>query len=97
MVRYARALENTKGSNVETLYQLMDGKAEALEFKVIEGSKAIGIPFKDIKLKPSVLIAGITRGRRTIIPSGNNMILAGDKVVVICADRKLQDIDDILG
>lgn len=96
MVRYARALENTKGSNVETLYKLMDGKAEALEFKIIEGSKAIGIPFKDIKLKSNILIAGITRGRKTIIPSGNNMILPGDKVVVISSQQRLQDIDDIL-
>jgi trk system potassium uptake protein TrkA len=96
IVRYARALENTKGSNVETLYKLMDGDAEALEFNVIEGSKAIGIPFKDIKLKPNVLIAGITRGRKTIIPSGNNMILAGDKVVIISCNQRLQDIDDIL-
>lgn len=96
IVRYARALENSKGSSVETLYKLVDGKAEALEFNVIEGSKTIGIPFKDIKLKPNVLIAGITRGRKTIIPSGNNMILAGDKVVVISCNQRLQDIDDIL-
>ena len=33
-VRYARALENTVGSNVETLYNIMDGKAEALEFRI---------------------------------------------------------------
>ncbi len=96
IVRYARALENTKGSNVETLYKLVDGKAEALEFKIVNDSKVIGIPFKEIKLKPNVLIAGITRGRKTIIPSGNDMILAGDRVIVISADQRLHDIDDIL-
>jgi trk system potassium uptake protein TrkA len=96
IVRYARALENSKGSNVETLYKLMDGKAEALEFKVIDGSKTIGIPFKDIVLTPSILIAGITRGRKTIIPSGNDMILAGDRVIVVAANQRLQDLNDIL-
>lgn len=96
IVRYARALENSKGSNVETLYKLMDGKAEALEFKVIEDSKVIGIALKDIQLKPNILIAGITRGRKTIIPSGNDMILAGDKVVVISTSQRLHDVDDIL-
>jgi len=96
IVRYARALENSKGSSVETLYKLMDGNAEALEFNVIEGSKTIGIALKDIKLKSNTLIAGITRGRRTIIPSGNDIILAGDKVVVISTDKRLQDIDNIL-
>lgn len=96
IVRYARAIENTKGSNVETLYQLVDGKAEALEFKVVENSKTIGVPFKEIHLKPNILIAGITRGRKTIIPSGNDMILSGDRVVVVSAGQRLHDIDDIL-
>lgn len=96
IVRYARAIENSKGSNVEVLYKLMDGKAEALEFIVKAESNVIGIPFKSIKLKPSILIAGITRGRKIIIPSGNDMIMAGDRVVVISAEHRLHDIDDIL-
>ena len=96
IVRYARALENSKGSNVETLYKLMDGKAEALEFNVKSDSEVIGISFREIKLKPNVLVAGITRGRKTIIPSGNDMIMAGDKVIVIAANQRLQDLDDIL-
>ena len=96
IVRYARALENSKGSNVETLYKLIDGKAEALEFKVASDSKAIGIPFKSIKLKPNILIAGIARGRDIIIPSGNDMIMADDRVVIISAEQRLSDINDIL-
>ena len=96
IVRYARALKNTKGSNVETLYKLLDGNAEALEFKVAKDSKSIGIPFKNIKLKPNILIAGITRDTQIIIPSGNDMILAGDRVIVIAAEQRLNDLDDIL-
>ena len=96
IVRFARALENTKGSNVETLYKLMDGSAEALEFNVAENSEVIGIPFKEIKLKPNVLIAGITRGEKIIIPSGNDMILAGDRVIVIAAEQRLNDLEEIL-
>ena len=96
IVRYARALENSKGSNVETLYKLMDGQAEALEFNVKEKSLVLNIPLKTLKLKQNTLIAGITRGRKTIIPSGEDMILSGDKVIVISASKRLQDLDDIL-
>ena len=96
IVQYARALKNTKGSNVETLYKLLDGKAEALEFKVASGSRVIGIPFRQIKLKPNILIAGITRDTQIIIPSGNDMILEGDRVIVIAAEQRLNDLDDIL-
>ena len=96
IVRYARAIENTMGSNIETLYKLVDGKAEALEFNVAGYSKAIGIPLRQIKLKPNVLIAGITRGTNIIIPSGNDMILADDRVIIISAEQRLNDLDDIL-
>lgn len=96
LVRYARALENSLGSNVETLYQIMDGKAEALEFNIVADSAVTEIPLKDMKLKPNTIIAGIMRGRRVIIPSGDDLILPEDKVVIITSGYKLNDISDIL-
>ncbi len=96
LVRYARALQNSVGSSVETLYKLMDGKAEALEFLVREEPDVIGIPLKSLRTKPNTLIAGIIRDRKTIIPAGDDMILAGDHVIVLAAERRLQDLSDIL-
>ncbi len=96
IISYARALQNSMGSNVETLYKLMDDQAEALEFNTKEDAKIIGIPLKNLKLKKNILIGGIIRERKTIIPGGNDMILNGDKVVVIASNHRLQDLSDIL-
>ena len=96
ILQYARALQNSLGSNVETLYKVMDGMAEALEFNVKNDSKAINIPLKQLKLKPNILIAGIMRGRKTIIPSGDDMINAGDRVIILSTNHRLQDLDAIL-
>ena len=96
LVQYARALENSTGSSVETLYKIFDGKAEALEFIVAGESPLTGIPLKEIKLKPNLLIGGIMRGRKTIIPSGIDMILPDDRVVVISSNNRLNDLSDIL-
>ncbi len=95
-VRYARALENSMGSKVETLYKLMNGNAEALEFAVNGESKIIKIPFKELPTKSNILIAGIIRGRKTIIPSGDDMIMPGDRVVVISGGDRLNDLSDIV-
>ncbi len=95
-VRYARALRNSMGSNVETLYKLMDGKAEALEFNVGSDFKKVQVPFKELQLKPNILIAGIIRNRKPIIPTGDDMILSGDKVIVLAAGQRLQDLSDII-
>ena len=96
LVRYARALQNSMGSSVETLYQLMDGKAEALEFLVRNEPGLTGIPLKELAIKKNTLIAGILRDRKTIIPSGDDAILEGDHVIVLAANRRLQDLSDIL-
>ncbi|MEE0967919.1 MAG: Trk system potassium transporter TrkA [Clostridia bacterium] len=97
IIRYARALQNSSGSsNVESLYKLMDGKAEALEFYVREDFVLLGRPLKEMSLKNGILIAGIIRGRKTIIPSGDDVILPHDKVIVVAAGKILDDLADII-
>lgn len=96
LVQYARALENTKGSNVETLYNIMDGKAEVLEFNVRSEFKYTDIPLKDLRLRSGILIAGIIRDRRPIIPAGNDVIKAEDKVIVLTKNEHLNDLSDII-
>ena len=96
VVSYARAVQNTLGSNVETLYKLMDDKVEALEFNVCEDSGMVGIPIRDLKLKRDVLIIGIIRERKFIMPTGSTEILVGDRVAVITTEQGLGDLSDIL-
>ena len=80
----------------ETLYKLADGKVEALEFKVTEGSAVIGVPLKTLKLKPNIIISAIVRGNRTIIPGGDTEICAGDHAVVVAKTGRLKALDDIV-
>ena len=96
LVRYARALHNSMGSTIETLYTLMDDRAEAVEFLVQDEPKLVNIPLKDLSLKPNILIAGIIRNRKPIIPTGDDCILGGDKVVLLVAGQHLQELKDIL-
>ncbi len=96
LVKYARALNNSVGSSVETLYKLMDDKIEVLEFKVKSDFPMLKVPFKELPTKQNILIAGIMRDRKTLIPSGEDMLLAGDKVVVFAANQRINTLSDIL-
>ena len=96
VVRYARALENSKESKIETLYSLFSGKAEAAEFEVLPDFKFINTPIKALKLSKQIIIAGIIRDRETIIPCGEDVIMTGDRVIVITAGRSLYDLSDIM-
>ena len=94
--RHARAIQNSLGSNVERLYRLVVGKVEALEFNVTDEFKYQNIPLKDISIKPNTLIAGIIRNKKPFIPSGNEVIMSRDRVVVLTAGNKMNDLSDII-
>lgn len=96
LVRYARAIGNSIGSKVETLYSLFGGNAEALEFNVEQDFEFAGVPIKKLETKPGILIAGITRGNEALIPGGDDCILSGDKVIVVAKGERLCNLSDIL-
>lgn len=97
LVKYVRALENSSGSNnIDTLYKLMDGRIEALEFIVDQPSAVTETPLKALAFKKNILIAGVLRNRKPIIPNGDDMILPGDRVIVMAAQHRLQSLTDIL-
>lgn len=94
--RYVRSMQATTGSKMQTLYRLVGGKAEALEFRVAEHSIVSGIPLQNLRLKKNVLIGCISRGSSVIIPSGSDTIEPGDTVVVVTSVTGLTSLEDIL-
>ncbi len=95
-VRFVRALQNSFGSNVETLYKLIGGKVEALEFRVTPSSALCGKQLMTLKLQPNLLIGAINRNGQILIPGGRDTIESGDMVVVVTTASGLNDLDDIL-
>ena len=81
---------------METLVNILDGKAEALEFYIKEGSEACDRPLQELKLKDNVIVACIRRGRDIIYPRGSDQIRVGDRVVIVTTHQGLNDITDIL-
>ena len=96
LARFVRALSNSAGSSMETLYRLVDGKVEVLEFIVRDNSACIHVPLKELHLKENILISALIRGNKSILPDGNTQIQPGDHAIVVTAAGKLQDLDDIL-
>lgn len=96
VVRYVRAMENTGGSAVITIYKLANGNAEAQEFAVTNSTRNLGVPLMELKLKPDILIACISRHGKIIIPGGADMLQSGDTVVIVtAAGRSIIDLNDI--
>ncbi len=96
ILQYVRAMQNSMGSNVETLYKIVANKIEALEFRVSESSPVIGKPLQDLNLRKDILISCINRKGQIIIPKGSDIIMAGDTVIVTTTTTGLTDLAKIL-
>lgn len=96
IIAYVRAKKNSMNSNIETLYNMFDLRAEAIEFRVDSASDVTDVCLKDLKLKKNLLICFINRNGSIIIPSGNDSIKVGDTVMIVTTQTGFNDIKDIL-
>lgn len=96
IVRYTRAMQNSIGSNVETLYKIMDGQAEALEFVIREDSSVTNCTLMELPIKDNLLVCYISRYGKLKMARGQDMLQVGDSVIVVTTHKGLHDITDIL-
>ncbi len=96
ILKYVRARQNSMGSNVETLYKILDDRAEALEFSIHEPSAVTDVPLNELNLKDNLLLCCINRNGTILTPRGQNRIQVGDTVIVVTTHRGLQNVCDIL-
>ena len=96
IIKYARSMNESLNSNVENLYKLEDGRAEALEFSIMEPSEVTDTPLEKLRIRKNILICCINRGGQVIIPGGQDTLQVGDSVVVVLTHSRLNDIRDIL-
>ncbi len=95
IISYIRALANKRGSNILTLYRLVNNQVEAIEFLAKKKENIYDKPLKELKLKKNCLIACIIRDGNVIIPDGNSCITLGDNVIVVTTHKNFDDLMDI--
>ena len=95
IISYIRALSNSRGSKVLTVYRLVNEKVEALEFQATGEESFFNRPFRELKTKKDCLIACLLRDGEVIIPDGNSCIKSGDNVVVVTTHKNFDDLNDI--
>lgn len=97
ILKYVRSKSAAQqDNNIETLYKLADGKAEALEFHITDRSGITNVPLQQLKIRKNTLIGCIYRNGKIIFPGGQDKILVGDTVMVVLCGYRVSDIEEIL-
>ncbi len=94
---YVRGLEHaSEKSTIEALYYLGDPRVTATEFVVGTKTACAGKALKDLRLQIGVLLAAVIRRGKSYLPDGHTVLLPGDRVIVVTANRTIVELDDIL-
>ena len=96
ILRTVRARANGYGTAVERMYRIMSDKAEALEFIARAGAPYIGIPLRSLNIRSSALVAVIVRGNQVQIPTGDSVLQADDRVIMLTLEAGATSLEELL-
>lgn len=96
ILRYVRGLNSALNNPADTVYKIINGKAEVLEFTATKSSKLLNIPLKNLRLVNGVIIGAIARKNEIIIPHGDDCVRLGDSVLVIAVNKRIFDLNEVI-
>lgn len=96
IIRFVRSRTAQNDTKINEFYKIGDG-AEAFEFTVPEHFEDIDVPIKKLKIKRNVLIGGIIRNDEYVLPTGDDTLKVGDKVLVVTTMNGITGLSEIIG
>jgi trk system potassium uptake protein TrkA len=93
-----RILAFVRSRSISTIASIEEGKAEVLEIEVQPGSRLAGKKLKDAGFPRGCVVGAITRDEGDVlIPTGDDEIEAGDKMVIFVLNRVVDQVMELAG
>ena len=86
-------LQYVRRGRIRSVHSLSEGFGELIEAEALETSSLVGVPIKEARLPESVLIGAIVRGNQIVIPRGDTIVRAGDRVVIFAATSSVKKVE----
>ena len=82
---------------IHSVVTFADSDAEAIELEIGPNSKAIGKTIAELHLPHSMIIGGVQRGTKAVVPRGDTMIEEGDHLIVITLPETIGRAEKLSG
>lgn len=89
--------EEMSMGDMMTLLKLHGGKYSLVERMVDPASSIVGKALRDIKFPAECVLAAVIRNSNLLIPRGDTVLMASDKVIAITHEDQLQKLDNMFG
>ena len=94
-ITVSRILQQVRKGRIRGVHSLRDGAAEIVEAEALETSPLVGVPLRDVDLPDGIVLGAIARGSEIIIPRGDTVIEAGDRIVAITRRETIKKMEKL--
>jgi trk system potassium uptake protein TrkA len=92
----SRILQFIRKGKVLSVASFQKENAEAIEIVALETSDLVNRLLRDIKFPKGAIIGAVVRGEEIIIPTGNTIILPGDRVIIFTLTSAIPSVEKTL-
>lgn len=94
-VTVSKVLQHVRRGRIRGVHSIRDGEGEVLEAEALETSPLIGQPLRDLDLPDGVRIGGIFRNNKVVVPRGETLIQAHDRIVIFALADKVTEVEHL--
>lgn len=88
-------LQHIRRGRIKGVYSISDGAAELIDAIALETSPLVNKPLREAELPEGVMIGAVYRDGVVSMPSGETVINAGDRVVLISMREYVKDVEQM--
>lgn len=88
-------LRHIRRGRIKGVYSISDGAAELIDAIALETSPLVNKPLREADLPEGVMIGAVYRDGAVSMPTGNTVINAGDRVVLISMRDYVKDVEQM--
>ena len=89
----ANIMQHVRRGRIKGLYNIRDGFAEVIEAEVSETSSIVNTTIEELNLPHEVIVGGVIRDEKFIMPEPNFTIRAGDDVIILASRTQAQNVE----
>ena len=88
-------LQHVRRGRIHSAHTIRDGFGEIIEAEAVETTSLVGVPLRETELPDNVLVGAIVRGDDVIVPRGETIIQANDRVILFAAADAVREVEKI--
>lgn len=94
-ITVSKILQHVRKGRIRGVHSLLDGAGEVIEAEALETSPLVGKPLKQLDIFDGMRIGAIVRGGRVLLPRGDSVIQARDRVVMFALADRVKRVEQL--